>query len=158
MPDKPRFYWDACVFLSYINENEDRISDISSLLEHARKQEIEIVTSTVSVVEVAFAATEQQDSALSEEAEAKINKLWEASSPIKLVEFHVLIAEEAKDLMRVGIPLGWRLKSKDAVHLATAERLGVTELHTYDNSLDKWSSKVSYNVSRPRQSNLTLGI
>lgn len=156
MPDKPRFYWDACVFLSYVNEDEDRIGDISSLLEHAEKREIEIVTSTVSIVEVAFGAAERRQSALSEEMETKINKLWETSSPIKLVEFHVLIAEEAKKLMRRGVPLGWSLKPKDAVHLATAQRLEVTELHTYDDGLDKWAPEISCEIKRPRYSTPTL--
>jgi predicted nucleic acid-binding protein len=152
MPDVPRFYWDACVFLSYVNEDEDRVGDISSLLESAGKDEIEIVTSTVSVVEVAFGAAERKQSALSEEMEAKINKLWEPASPVTLVEFHILIAEAAKGMIRSGVPAGWSLKPMDAVHLATAQRLKVAEFHTYDGPLKKWASRVSYSIKEPSHS------
>ncbi|MBA2514595.1 MAG: type II toxin-antitoxin system VapC family toxin [Solirubrobacterales bacterium] len=156
MPSPQRIYWDSCVFLSYVNEDEGRVGDISSLLEGARKQEIELVTSTVSIVEVAFGAAERKQSALSEEMEAKINKLWEAASPVTMVEFHVLIAEAAKRMMRSGIPEGWSLKPMDAVHLATAQRLGVDELHTYDDPLKKWATKVSYPIIEPSHASTRL--
>lgn len=152
MPNPPRFYWDACVFLSYVNQDEDRVGEISSLLEAAEKKEIEIVTSTATVVEVAFGATERKQSTLSDGMEARINKLWEPESPLILVEFHTLIAEAAKKMIRSGVPEGWSLKPMDAVHLATAERLKVVEFHTYDGPLKKWGSRVSYDIKEPSHS------
>lgn len=149
MPSPPRYYWDSCVFLSYVNKDEDRVGDISSLLEAAEKKEIEIVTSTASVVEVAFGATERKQSALSDEMETRINGLWEPASPVTLVEFHILIAEAAKQMMRIGVPAGWSLKPMDAVHLATAQRLGVDELYTYDGPLKKWAARVDYPIVEP---------
>lgn len=152
MPSPPRFYWDSCVFLSYVNGDEDRVGDISSLLEAAEKKEIEIVTSTATVVEVAFGAAERKQSALSDEMEEEISKLWEPASPVVLAEFHVLIAEAAQRMIRSGIPAGWALKPMDAVHLATAERLKVAEFHTYDGPLKKWASRVSYSIKEPNHS------
>jgi hypothetical protein len=46
-----------------------------------------------------------------------------SSSPVKLVEFHRLIAEDARDLMRIALTKGWSLKPLDAVHLSSAQRM-----------------------------------
>ena len=54
MPE-PRFlYWDTDVFLSYLNENPDRIQTLEAILDSVSqdKQHL-IVTSTISKVEVA---------------------------------------------------------------------------------------------------------
>jgi predicted nucleic acid-binding protein len=145
----PRIYWDACVFLSYVNEHPDRVGNIETLLEEASREEIEILTSTVSIVEVAFGAQEQEQEALSADVEAKINTLWQPASPVEMVEFHILIAEEAQQLMRSGIPQGWRLKPMEAIHLCTARRMEVDVFHTYDGPLKKWASKVGYPIGEP---------
>lgn len=55
MPDKSdRIYWDACVFLAYINGDDGRADVIQQLLDEAAEGAFELVTSTVSQVEVAF--------------------------------------------------------------------------------------------------------
>jgi predicted nucleic acid-binding protein len=157
MPEQlRRVYWDACVFLSYVDEDPGRVQDIQTLLDEARRGEIEIVTSTASIVEVAFGAAERSQSALSEETEAKINRLWEPASPVNMVEFHTLIAEAAQKLMRSGVPEGWSLKPMDAVHLATARRMRVDAFHTYDDRLKKWAAKVGYLIGEPDPTSPTL--
>ena len=150
MPDVPRIYWDACVFLSYVNEYPDRIGDIEALLAEADRREIEIVTSTLSTVEVAFGAVEKMREALSAEMETKINRLWHPHySPVKTVDFYALIGEDAQKLMRSGIPDGWALKPLDAIHLCTARRVEAEAFHTYDGGLDKWSPRVGFPIGRP---------
>ncbi len=149
MPRPPRIYWDACVFLSYVNEYADRVPDIEGLLAEAKRGDIEIITSTASIVEVAFGAAEQAQRTLSEETEAKINRLWEPASPIIMVEFHTLIAQAAQQLMRGGVPEGWSLKPIDAVHLATARRMAADAFHTYDGALRKWAATVGYPIGQP---------
>lgn len=156
MPEVPRVYWDACVFLSYVNGLPDRLPDIDALLAEARRGEIDILTSTISMVEVAFGRVEQDQTALSTEVEAKINRLWEPQSPVKMVEFHRLIAEDAQRLMRSGIPEGWSLKPMDAIHLCTARRTECGAFHTYDGRLEKWTSKVGLPIGNPNPSNPQL--
>ena len=124
-------YWDACVPLSYINGIVDRLPHIQGLLADST---IQLVTSILSITEVSFAKAEQDGKALSPETEQAINSLWETGSPIETVEFYGLIAEEAKGLMRAGLARGWSLKPADAIHLATADRLQVSEFHTYDDA------------------------
>jgi predicted nucleic acid-binding protein len=148
-PQKSRIYWDSCVFLSYINGLSDRLPEIETLLLGAEKDTIELLTSTLSIVEVAFATAERDQRALDEEAEKKISKLWLPSSPVKLVEFHRLIAEDARDLMRRTLTKGWSLKPLDAVHLSTAARMAVAEFHTYDEKLPKYSELVGCKIQRP---------
>lgn len=150
MPDVPRIYWAACVFLSYVNEYPDRLGDIEALLAEADRKEIDIVTSTISIVEVAFGAVEKRREALSAEIETKINRLWNPHySPVKMVDFYALIGEDAQKLMRSGILDGWVLKPMDAVHLCTVRRVEAEAFHTYDEKLDKWSARVGFPIGRP---------
>lgn len=97
MPDPSRrLYWDSSVFLSYINETADRIEVIDELLDQSGRGEIEIVTSVGTIVEVAFATSEQAEHALSESAEQKIDALWSDRTAERLIEFHELIARDAR--------------------------------------------------------------
>lgn len=76
MPDESaRVYWDANVLLSYVDGDADRLPTIEELLRQARASEIEIVTSALSQVEVAFAGSEKHDRALDPEAEERIDEL-----------------------------------------------------------------------------------
>lgn len=101
--DPPLVYWDADVFLSFIDALPDRIVELESLLDASRRGEIRIVTSTVTIVEVAFGAQEQVGGAVSEETGKRIAALWTPGSPILPVEFHELLAEQARDLVRRGL-------------------------------------------------------
>jgi predicted nucleic acid-binding protein len=51
--------------------------------------------------------------------------------------------------MRIGIPKGFSLKGQDAIHLATAKRLGVEAFHTYDGGLTKWGEVIGVPVAEP---------
>lgn len=146
-----RIYWDACVFLSYINEYAERLSVIDALLARSESNDdpTEIVTSTVSIVEVAFALSEKASSSLNEEVETKIDQLWSDRSAVKLVEFHEGIAIEARGLMRTALTQDWSLKPADAIHLATAKHLAVTEFHTYSRDLVKYKAMTGYSICEP---------
>lgn len=150
MPDsKPRIYWDTCVLLSFINGLPERLPDIETLLLEAEKETVELLTSTLSIVEVAFAAAEQDRHVLDEGTEERINKLWIPSSPIKLVEFHQLIAQDARDLMCKALTKGWSLKPLDAIHLGSAQRMGVDEFHTYDRKLHGYHELIGCKIQPP---------
>ncbi len=134
----PLIYWDACVTLEYINNQDHlKVSHIQGLLLDSN---VQLVTSVLSIVEVAKGKIEQDGKALDIAVEKKILKLWEVGSPIEVVEFYELIAEGARDLIRAAIPYGFSLKPADAIHLATADRFEVTEFHTYDERLAKFQA------------------
>lgn len=150
MPDEPRqIYWDADVFLSYVNGIPDRMPDIDAFLDLSGK-DLQILTSVVTMVEVALGKAEQDQRTLDPAVEAKIDQLWQANSPIKLVEFHPRIAAGAKDPMRDALTRGWSLKPLDAIHLSTARQRGVTEFHAYDSDLVKYAGVVGFPIGPPR--------
>ncbi len=98
MPDDlPRLYWDANTFLSYINGIPARLPDLDALLERSGR-DFQIITSVISIVEVAFGKAEQDGGVLDPDIERKIDVLWTPDSPIRLVEFYPHIAHGAKPL------------------------------------------------------------
>lgn len=157
MPDKRKIiYWDACVFLSYINEYPGRVATLESVLHLHRSSSdsTTVYTSTLSHVEVSFGASEQQNNALDPQTEQRIDRLWKGSGSVNSVEFHQVIAQTAKALIRQAISHGWSLKPADAVHLATAKwltntRLPVAEFHTYDSGLKKYEKIVGFDIVEP---------
>jgi len=150
MPDKRWAYVDACVCLSYINGDTDRVTTIDAVFQEAnRLSRTRLFTSMVSIVEVAFGAMEQKRAVLDATTEDKINGLWLPGSPIRLVEYYRLIGDDAKSLMRLAVTKGWSLKPLDAIHLATARRMEATEFLTYDERLDKFAPDVGFNIVRP---------
>jgi predicted nucleic acid-binding protein len=152
-----RVYWDACVLLSYINGIAGRVEVIDELLNRARAREFELLTSSLSHAEVAFAEIEKEQGKLDPEIENQIDDLWRPGSPVTTVEFHDLIGLEARALMRQGIAQGWgSLRPADAMHLATAKRMEVSELHTYDHRLLKWDGHVPFPIREPLVAQMPL--
>jgi hypothetical protein len=108
MPDEPRrVYWDSNVPLSYLNAVPDRLPVIEELFAQARAKEIELLTSSISRVEVAYIQSEKDSGQLDQATEDAINNLWAPGSPIKPVEFYDLIADKARALMRQAVSQGW---------------------------------------------------
>ncbi len=148
-------YVDANVCLSYVNDDADRVPTIEAILEDAQQSSLTLFTSELSIVEVAFAAAEQHQQALSPESEDRIDALWMPGSPIRLVEYYRLIGDDARSLIRMAVAKGWSLKPMDAIHLATARRMEAEDFYTYDERLFKFDSEVGLKVcppytSRPR--------
>ncbi len=152
MPDdRELVYWDSCVFLHYIEGDQAVLPTLDALLEKSAsaRGEITIVTSTVSIVEVAFAIHEKTGKALDGEVEARLDALWSDEQAVKLIEFHELIARDARDLMRRGLPFGRSLKPLDAVHLATGKRHFVSTFHTYDDRLYGYTNTLGFPIEAP---------
>jgi len=149
MPDDhPVYYWDSCVFLSYINGTADRLPDIDALLDRSGK-DFQVITSTVTIVEVAFGKLEQDNETLDEVMEARISGLWGTDSPVKIVEFFPVLAQAAKELMRQGRGDGLKLKPMDAIHLATAKHFSAARVHTYDEKLEKYEDLIGIPIGPP---------
>lgn len=159
MPDN--VYWDACVILEYLNGDADRAPHVNALLDSASKAQIQIHTSTLSIVEVAFASHDKAGRALSPETEAIIESLWATGAPIRLMEFHRVIAEDARRLCQTAMTKNIQgVRSADAVHLATALTLGVDVFHTYEEETTrtKWAALTGLVVCEPLSTTPQLGI
>ena len=146
------YYWDACVFLSYINGIETRLPILDDLLSKSRAGDCRIVTSTWSITEVAYDATEGSTRIIDPSIEAKIDALWDDRNAITLIEGHERLQRDARRLMREGIPRGWNLKPADAIHLATAIYAEAAEFHTYDRRLNKYDALIGFPVREPNPS------
>ena len=147
-------YWDANVFLSYVNAAPGRMPVLNALMEQSIADEITIYTSTLSHVEVAFADSERQARAPSPEIENRLDSLWQDENIIASIEILPDITLSARGMMRGGLARGWSLKPSDAIHLATAQWLpsagfSVDEFHTYDASLFKYADVVGFDIVEP---------
>ncbi len=149
-----KIYWDACVWLSYINGISGRLPILDALLAESAsdKGDITIVTSAISQVEVAFGMTEQSNKALDANTENEIDQLWADRDTIIILEYHEIIGIGARDLIRQGISRGWKLKPIDAIHLATAKSVRANEFNTYDKDLVKYSDFLGFPVCEPHTS------
>ena len=147
--ETPLIYLDACVLLSYVDGDEDRVPIIDELFRRVRAGELELITSVLSQVEVAFASAEKDAQVLDPEIEAKIDQLWLPASPVVTVEFYDLIAWRARELIREAMARRESLKPPDAIHLATAERMDATEVFTYDTGLPKFRDLIDIPIGPP---------
>lgn len=132
-----RLYWDADVFLSYFEGIPDRLPTLDALLVGAggSRRQHELVTSTVSITEAAYVEHERQRKRLDPAVEAALDAFWSQRDLIHRIEYHELIAVEARRLIRECVARGWSLRSHDAIHLASAASLDVAAFHTYDKRL-----------------------
>lgn len=146
------------MFLDYISGTTDRIGDIRPFLEAAENGTVDIVTSTFTVAEVAFAHAEKQSATLDPTVVQKIDALWAIGGPVRLAEFTLLTAESAREIIRKAVSEGWSLSANDAIHLATAKRLGVDEVHTYDNGWSKYASDLGLRIVEPLASHPQLAL
>ena len=128
-----RFYWDSCAFLAWLLPEADRQTSCKEVLEAAELGECEIVTSALTLTEVIKLKGLPP---LKEEQEAKIRGFF-ANEYIIVRQVDRFIAEDARRLI-------WAegVKPKDSIHVATALRWGIAELHTYDAGLLKLDGKL----------------
>lgn len=147
---RPRIYWDANCFLSYINADPRWLPTLEILLEDANIHgSIEIVTSVLSVAEVAFAAVAKLNRALSPSEEAKIDSFW-TSPGIALVEVNERVARLGREIKRDDALKGRTGKrTADILHVATARFVRAQEMHTTDGDMKKYTGLYGFPVQDP---------
>jgi predicted nucleic acid-binding protein len=151
-----RSYWDSSVFLAWINGEEERTDVVDALLQSARKGEITVVTSVLTITEVAYATAESQYGTPSAGVLHRIDALWDPPSPVTLAEFHRLIAVDARNMMRQALPGGRRLKPPDAIHMSTAVRSRCEEILTYDPKWAAYAGELGVKIAEPSSAAVPL--
>jgi len=90
-------YCDANVFLSYFNQIPDRIKTIDDLFDEvSRDDDMQIVTSTVSLVEVAYFESEGKSREIDDKKQAALDTFWANDKLVRFIEFHEIIARSAR--------------------------------------------------------------
>lgn len=145
-------YWDISVFLSYFNKTPDRHSEIDGVLRYIRSTNGSrlIVTSTLTKVEVSYYQDELNDNTLSSDTEEILDFFLNDRSVILFVDVTNEIARRARHLKRVEYSLGRVLKTLDAIHLASASFMGISEMHSYDRDHLRLDGKMTFRICTPR--------
>ena len=127
-----RRYWDADVFLGWFLNEPDKVEKCRGVVKSAEDGDIEIVTSAITLVEVIKLKGQSQ---LKKSDEETIHKFFEQEFiAVRVVDRP--IAERARNLI-------WEhnIKPKDAIHVATALKLKISIMDTFDGGLIKLSKK-----------------
>lgn len=128
-----RVYWDACVWIAVIVREKiaagtsDRDTLCRAVLAEAIKGKIEILTSTLSLVEVC------KSSEIRTGSDDQLAAFFE-NDYILLMNLDRSVGEYARALMMKGHS---GLKPPDAVHLASAVLGSASEFHTFDGDGNK---------------------
>ena len=148
--DPKRVYWDTDVTQSWIDKIPERVALLRDMLAASANPNVgfEIVTSQLTIAEVAYSEAEKVQLATAADANEHITAFWE-SSVVKLIEVHMDIAMEARLLLRHARGKGWSLRSVDALHLASAKWKKVDAVHSYDKRLYKYHEILGIPIYEP---------
>lgn len=144
-----RYYWDSCVFLSYIQDDPGRADVIEAMLDAAKRRDILIYTSTETITEVAYHRVEKERRSLDSTIPLKLDRLWQNRQVVQLINFHQGLAYQARDLLRRSLIVEPVLKPKDAIHLVTAASINVDLFNTYDKKLIGCNGRFAFVVEHP---------
>lgn len=121
-----RIYWDSSAFLAWFQEESGKVELCRAGLARAEAGEVLIIASALVMAEVLWlrgAKPVPKD-------RAEIVQSFFRKSCIRVVNVSRLLAEAAQELV-------WDsgIRPKDAIHVATAVRLRVSALETFDAAL-----------------------
>ncbi len=128
MADLKRIYWDACIWISFINGDPKAAERCKHLIEQARAGHISIWTSSLSLAEVFRKKCEDKLSTLPESGDLDFEKFIEQDFLYEVQLDHD-VGTMARRLLRKHPQLK---KPTDAIHLATAVLYDLDEFHTSD--------------------------
>lgn len=128
-----RRYWDACTFLSWFNDEEDKVEKCRGVVKQAVDGKLIIVTSALTLTEVVWLKGCPR---LNEDSEDTIRLFFEQEY-VAVRTVDRIIAERARQLV-------WKynVKPKDSIHVATALQLSIPILDTFDTGLAKLDDKL----------------
>lgn len=144
-----RLYFDANVFLAFVSDEPGRAAVVEEQLRQSQASSLAVLTSTVSIAEVAYGAEEKSQQSLDVDVEARIDGLWAPGGPVTLVEASRLVLVTARGLIRSNLAAGYgRLTPLDAIHLATAFVEKVDTMATYEANA-RWEALTGLPVAEP---------
>ncbi len=127
MMNNPIFYWDACIFITYLKGEQiinGALEGIEEIEKKVNKKEASIVTSVITFSEIL-------QSKITPEKFDKFIQLFGRNNytPYNVDEDIAKLAGEIRDYYNTTSN---KLTTPDAIHIATAIHLNVDTLHTFD--------------------------
>lgn len=122
-----KVYWDSDCFLGWFKNERDKINKCKGTVEKAKKGELKIITSAITLTEVIRLKDKPP---LTQQDEKKISGFFKHEYII-IQNLDRKIAEFSRNLM-------WKhpaLKPKDSIHVATAILRKIPILNTFDEGL-----------------------
>ena len=149
-----RRYWDSDVFLGWLRNERDKAPKCEGVLAEAEAGRMQIVTSALTLTEVIRLKGQPR---LSRTDESSIRAFFEHDW-IVVRDVDRFIAEDARELV-----WNYGIQAEDAIHLATALSLKLSQFDTFDRVLHKLSGKLGVPLltigppDLPYQEKLDLG-
>ena len=140
----PRVYWDANLFIAWLNQRRRYWPTLDELLRRSTSGEMEIVASNITIAEVAYYSRDRSQAIIAPDSEAVIRQLLTDEQRVLLVPFTDETGFAAQSLVRRWRRIRERLEPEqrrrrlepsDAIHLASAMDSDVDELLTTDSDL-----------------------
>lgn len=145
----PRIYWDANVFLLYLDGDPHWLPTLDVLMHAAIQGEILLYTSVLSQTEVAFTAIEKTSGTLSTAEEERIDALWKTKG-IRVIEYNPFVALKARDIRRASMTHGLTgHRAPDMIHMATAQFVNADEMHSTEPKLHRFSPILPFPICDP---------
>lgn len=124
--NSPIYYWDTCLFLAWLKDEERRAGEmdgVRELIERARRRDVRLITSVLTTVEVLAAKMPAGMDTLFQNLMRRVNRQ----------AMDIRVAQIAHDLRNHYVAQGGKtLSTPDAIHLATAILYRADEFHTFD--------------------------
>lgn len=130
MAEKPRYYWDACMWIALIRREVNRFEACRHIIEQAQRGDAEIWTSTFTYAEVYKRKCSDSQSGI-EQADDQAFEDYLEQNYVKRIQVDVDVGRAARRLLRAHPSIG---KPQDAVHVASALIENVGVLHTFDRA------------------------
>ena len=123
--------WDSSVMISWIKGEEDpiRMSNIQTTISYLKKGDYKLIVSVILYVEVLEAK-------MLEEAMEKFEKIMGRKEMIEQIAVDMRVAKKAQAIRNKT-----KLKTPDAIQVATAVAYKAKSFHTFDEQLLKLSGK-----------------
>ena len=138
LKDKPKIYWDACIFIAWLKDEKrdaGEMEDLAGVVAQISNKEAVMHTSVMTQTEVLSGT-------LSEPAQKIFESIFKRQN-IYMVDVTQKIGQLAHDIRNHYRNKGIKLKTPDATHLATAIIHGADEFHTFDEQLLKLNPVVA---------------
>lgn len=147
----PLVYLDACCFIAFFANEEGRADVIASLLEESLAKKIRVVTSVLSITEVAFLESEKSSRILKPDVEQRFDDVFNDRSIIGLIEYSKITAHKARQVVRQSVAIKDlpNIKAADAIHIASALDIGADNFFTYDEKLLRHEKTFGIAIHKP---------